>query len=97
MVEGLVEINQQISAADVREELRSIWESLDDESQHMLRRVVAFELQWGIHLIVRIEQTGDAKTFEDSGLAKRIQARKHKPRNALEFLRLMQIVYGGRV
>jgi Cdc6-like AAA superfamily ATPase len=96
MVEGLVESDERFSAAELREELRSIWESLDDESQHMLRRVLAFELQWLVYLIVRIEQTGDAKAFEDSGLLKRLQARKHKPRNVLEFLRLAQVFYGGR-
>jgi hypothetical protein len=86
----------QVSAEDVRDDVESMWSELEADWQYDTLRRLGTDLQRLADLVALIETSGDAKAVEESGLARRIDARKHRPRSALEFYRFIYGYYSAR-
>jgi DNA-binding transcriptional ArsR family regulator len=80
-----------LKATQIVSEMHSLDRSLEIDMKNVLLRNAARDLQYFAELVTIAYDTSDAKAFEDSGLAKRIDAGKHKPRGMLE---LMRFIYG---
>jgi hypothetical protein len=86
----------RVSAEDVRSDVESMWSELEADWQHETLRSLGTDLQRLADLVVLIEASGDARAVEDSGLARRIDTGKHRPRSALEFYRFIYGYYLSR-
>jgi hypothetical protein len=86
----------KLTAAEVRDEIESLWRLVDNDQRQELGRNLAITLQILADLVVQIGENGDTRAFEDSGLARRIDSGRHKPRSALEFLRFVYGYYTKR-
>jgi hypothetical protein len=75
-------------------------ESLRDGSMTVIDEQTLSHLAHDLHTLVEfvmmLVENGDPKAFENSGLAKRIDSGKHKPRSTLEFMRFLYTYFEGR-
>jgi len=81
----------ETTAQELIAEIDSLESALETDMQNVMLRNLARDIQYLVDMILMFEKEADAKLFENSGLAKRIDSNKHKPRHVLEFIRF---VYG---
>ncbi|MFW5692233.1 MAG: hypothetical protein ACOCX3_02655 [Chloroflexota bacterium] len=87
-----------LTARDIAEEVRSMVRALPADSQpQALTRSLARDLQNFADLVIQTYDAGDIKAFENSSLARRIDAEKHRPRSLLELLRFLSGYYGKQI
>jgi hypothetical protein len=86
----------RLSAADVIEEIESMWHGLENDDQRQVVRTLGVDFQRLASLVALIESEGDAKAMENSGLGKRIDSGRHRPHSALEFYRFIHGYYMTR-
>jgi len=85
-----------LKAEEIRDEIASMVAALADDKKRDLL-TLAEDLQRAVDLISRIEEQGDARAFEDSGLGRKLDAGKQRPRNTLEFYRFVRGFYAARL
>ncbi len=81
----------RLRARDILSEARSIDRAIELEDKNIILRNMARDLQYLIDFIVIFYEQSDSKAFENSGVARRIDAGKHRPEGVLE---LMRFIYG---
>ncbi len=83
----------KVSAMAVRQEIESIWRTLEPETQRRLLESLARDLQRVAELVPEIATKGDMRALQDSGLGRRLESNKARPRNVIEFYRFMSGYY----
>lgn len=82
-----------VTAKAVREEIESIWRTLEPETQRKLLEGMARDLQRVAELVPRIVMKGDMKAVQDTGIGRRLAENRVRPRNVIEFYRFMAGYY----
>jgi hypothetical protein len=85
-----------VTAQSVRAEMESIWRSLEPEKQRKLLESLAGDLQRVAELVPEVASKGDIRALQDSGLGRRLESNKARPRNVIEFYRFMSGYYRQR-
>lgn len=88
--------DENLNAGAVREELNSMWKELASDARKELGGDFPRDLQRMADLVPLIEASGDARALEDTGLGKRLESNRARPRNALEFYRYVAGYYYAR-
>lgn len=88
---------QKLKAAEIRDELQSILTDVDGSTRATVTQSLSLDLQRLVDYVVRIEEAGDARAFDDSGLGRKLDAGKQRPRSTLEFYRFIYGFYAARL
>ena len=83
----------QVTGRAVRAEMESLWRSLEPETQRKLLEGLARDLQRVAELVPEIASKGDLRALQDSGLGRRLETNRARPRNVIEFYRFMAGYY----
>jgi len=88
-----------ISAEAIQGELESLWGDIALHERRSLVRDLAIDLQRIPELTLLISEKADGKGLQDgsNGLARRLDANRQRPENALEFYRFLHGYFRSRV
>ncbi len=76
--------------AELRDELRSMWDAVAEDQRKDIHRTLAVEFQRIPYYIHYMTEQGDIKALmPDSSLGKKIDRGKHKPKSTLEMFRFI--------
>lgn len=82
----------QLTAAEVREEMSSLWRTVPEDDRNDVAIVLGADLQRLLDYIVHITQGADNRIFNpDNGTGQKLVQGKQRPRSVIELLRY----YGG--
>lgn len=96
---GAVEKDRRfvISAAALHSEVESLWEEISLHEQRALVRNLAIDLQRISEVVLRVTEKYDVKVLQDdSGLARKLEANRQRPENAIELYRFISGYFGRR-
>lgn len=79
----------KIAAADLREELDSLWGDIPTDQQREVVRGLAADTQRIAELVTLIEASGDPKALDEGGAGQKLETGRQRPRSALELYRYL--------
>lgn len=94
--QAVSESGKSLKAKAIQNEIDSLWQGLARDQQEQLKKDLAADLQIVAELIPEIAKKGDARALEDTGLGRRLENNKARPRNTLEFYRYVAGYYRMR-
>lgn len=84
-------------ASAIHDELENMWQELPLEQQRTIANDFARDLQRVADLVPLLATEGDIRALEDTGLGRRLESNRARPRNTLEFYRFVAGYYLARV
>ena len=83
----------KLGVAELHYELSVLSSALPEDKRSDILQALAVELQQFAMLIMKIVDDGNVKAVEDSGLGKKLDSGKQRPRDVLEFIRFIHGYY----
>ncbi|MEL7234144.1 MAG: hypothetical protein AAGK74_06595, partial [Chloroflexota bacterium] len=96
-LQNMVDTPTPAHAKAVHKEMESIWNDVPKADRREIGSMLARDLQRVADLIPLIGAQGDSRIFEDTGLGRRLEANRARPRNTLEFYRYVTGYYLDRM
>ncbi|MEM6530806.1 MAG: hypothetical protein AAF653_21090, partial [Chloroflexota bacterium] len=96
-LQDMVDTPMPVNAKAVYKEMESIWNDVPKENRREIGSLLARDLQRVADLVPLIGAQGDSRIFGDTGIGRRLEANRSRPRNTLEFYRYVTGYYLDRM